>query len=213
MSRARAAGPEIGFAGVRAPYPSLVEAVEAVLVDAGGVLMLPDRAVVSAALGPGPWGEAPEALDRAHYRAIAAVDEARPASDRAIFPIYVAAYLEALGVSPNPRVVERLSSIFNAGVPSWTAVIPESAAALRTIAEEHRVAIVSNSQGWMERHLRERAGGYPPGARRNRAAKRGLGEAAPPLSVRSRSAFHRAGSQVRPLLGRRLVRARARMTR
>jgi putative hydrolase of the HAD superfamily len=117
--------------------------------------MLPDRAVVSAALGPGPWGEAPGALDRAHYRAIAAVDEARPASDRAIFPIYVAGYLEALGVSPNPRVVERLSSIFDAGVSSWTAVIPESAAALRTIAEEHRVAIVSNSQGWMERHLRE----------------------------------------------------------
>ncbi len=60
--------------------------MEAVLVDAGGVLVLPDRGVVSAALGPGPWREAPELLDRAHYRAIAAVDEVRPASDSEIFP-------------------------------------------------------------------------------------------------------------------------------
>jgi hypothetical protein len=46
---------------VPAAYPLLVRPVEAVLVDAGGVLVLPDRAVVSASLGPGPWLEAPEA--------------------------------------------------------------------------------------------------------------------------------------------------------
>jgi putative hydrolase of the HAD superfamily len=131
--------------------------VEAVLVDAGGVLVLPDRGVVSAALGPGPWQETPEVLDLAHYRAIAAVDEVRPASDREIFPVYVAAYLEALGLSPVPgHVVEGLGSIFNAGAPSWTTVVPESVGTLRVIAAAgYRVVIVSNSQGWMERHLRE----------------------------------------------------------
>ncbi len=121
--------------------------------------MLPDRAVVSAALGPGPWGEAPEALDRAHYRAIAAVDKVRPPSDRAIFPVYVAAYLEALGFSPGRRdPVKALASVFDAGTPSWTTIVPESVAALRTIAAAgRRVVVVSNSQGWMARHLREMA--------------------------------------------------------
>ena len=119
--------------------------------------MLPDRGVVSAALGPGPWLETPEVLDLAHYHAIAAVDEVRPASDSAIFPVYVAAYLEALGLSPDPgHVGEGLPSIFNAGAPSWTTVISESVGALRVIAAAgYRVVIVSNSQGWMERHLRE----------------------------------------------------------
>jgi len=92
-------------AGRARAYPPPVGPVEAVLVDAGGVLVLPDRAVVSAALGPGPWHEAPETLDRAHYRAIAAVDEVRPASDRAILPVYLAAYLEALGVPPDRGVL------------------------------------------------------------------------------------------------------------
>jgi len=119
--------------------------------------VLPDRGVVSAALGPGPWLETPEVLDLAHYHAIAAVDEVRPASDREIAPVYVAAYLEALGLSPDAgHVVEGLASIFNAGAPSWTTVVPESVGALRVIAAAgRRVVIVSNSQGWMERHLRE----------------------------------------------------------
>jgi hypothetical protein len=58
------------------------------------------------------------------------VDGVRPASDREIFPVYVAAYLEALGLSPDPgRVVEGLASIFNAGAPSWMTVVSESAGA------------------------------------------------------------------------------------
>jgi hypothetical protein len=111
-----------------------VRPIEAVLVDGGGVLVLPDRAVVSATLGPGPWLEAPEVLDRAHYRAIAAVDEVRPASDSEIFPVYVAAYLEALGLSPDPGHLEGLGTILNAGAPSWMTVVPESVGALRVIA-------------------------------------------------------------------------------
>jgi putative hydrolase of the HAD superfamily len=118
--------------------------------------VLPDRSVVSAALGPGPWRETPEVLDLAHYRAIAAVDQVRPASDSEIFPVYVGAYLEALGLSPDPGHVAGLGGIFNAGAPSWTTVVPESVGALRVIAAAGcRVVIVSNSQGWMERHLRE----------------------------------------------------------
>ena len=129
-------------------------AVDAVLVDAGGVLVLPDRGAVSSALGAGSWVKAPEVLDRAHYRAVAAVDNARPDSDRAILPIYTAAYLEALEVSPDRRdLVDALAAIFDVGTPSWTTVIPDSVAALRTIARGHRVVIVSNSQGWIEQHL------------------------------------------------------------
>jgi hypothetical protein len=66
--------------------------IEAVLVDAGGVLVLPDRQVLSAALGSSPCREVPEVLDRAHYLALAAADEVRPPSDRAIIPVYIAAF-------------------------------------------------------------------------------------------------------------------------
>ena len=131
-------------------------AVDAVLVDAGGVLVLPDRGAVSAALGPGSWDHVPEVLDRAHYRAVAAVDKARPDSDGAIFPTYIAAYVEALEVSSGRRdLVDALATVFDVGTPTWTTVISESAAALRTIALSHRIVIVSNSQGWMEHHLRD----------------------------------------------------------
>jgi FMN phosphatase YigB (HAD superfamily) len=127
------------------------------LIDAGGVLVLPDRAAVSEALGPGMWSDAPEVLDEAHYRAIAAVDKARPSSDREIFPYYVAAYLEALGVSGEQKQpADRLARLLDAGTPSWRTVVPSSVAALRLFsASDRRVVIVSNSQGWMERHLRE----------------------------------------------------------
>ena len=118
--------------------------------------MLPDRDAVAAALGPGSWNSAPEVLDRAHYRAVAAVDRARPDSDRAIFPTYIAAYLEALEVSPDRReLVDAFAAIFDVSASSWTTVIAGSAAALRTIARDHRVVVVSNSQGWMERHLQD----------------------------------------------------------
>ncbi len=93
---------ERGGSFVRA-YPRSMGAFDAVLVDAGGVLVLPDRDAVSAALGPGSWNSAPEVLDRAHYRAVAAVDDARPDSDRAIIPTYIAAYLESLEVSAGRR--------------------------------------------------------------------------------------------------------------
>jgi putative hydrolase of the HAD superfamily len=133
-----------------------MRAVDAVLVDAGGVLVLPDRGAVSAALGPGPWIGAPKVLDRAHYRAVAAVDNARPHSARAIFPTYIAAYLEALEISPGRRdLADALAAILDLGTPSWTTVISDSAVALRTIALGHPVVVVSNSQGWMERHLRD----------------------------------------------------------
>lgn len=146
---------ERGGAHVRA-YPPVVGAFDAVLVDAGGVLVLPDRSAISAALGPGAWDEAPEVLDTAHYRAVAAVDDARPETDHGIFPTYVAAYLEAVGVSPDHRDrIDALTAVFDVGAPTWTRVIPESAASLRTIARGHRVVIVSNSQGWMEQHLRD----------------------------------------------------------
>jgi putative hydrolase of the HAD superfamily len=133
-----------------------MRAFDAVLVDAGGVLVLPDRDAVAAALGPGSWNSAPEVLDRAHYCAVAAVDDARPDSDRAIIPTYIAAYLQSLEVSAGRSdLVDALAALFDVETPSWNTVISESAAALRTIARNYHVVIVSNSQGWMERHLRD----------------------------------------------------------
>ena len=123
-----------------------MRAFDAVLVDAGGVLVLPDRDAVAAALGSGSWNRAPEVLDRAHYRAVAAVDDARPDRDGAIIPTYIAAYLQSLEVSADRSdLVDAFAALFDVETPSWNTVISESAAALRTIARNYHVVIVSNS--------------------------------------------------------------------
>jgi putative hydrolase of the HAD superfamily len=63
----------------------------------------------------------------------------------------------ALGVTADRKdLADRLVRVLDAGTPSWTTVVPSSVEALRTFADaQRRVVIVSNSQGWMARHLRE----------------------------------------------------------
>lgn len=71
-------------------------AVDAVLFDAGGVLVLPDPAVLAPALGP--YGGAPEAArhERAHYGAMAAKARAQDAEDT--WATYDLAYVRLVGV-------------------------------------------------------------------------------------------------------------------
>jgi len=115
--------------------------VDAVLLDAGGVLVLPhpDRVLPQlAGLGLHPD---PDTLVRAHYRAVGAMD----ASGREDVPRYRRTYLEACGADPEQAAVGARTLRFTGG---WTLPVPGALDLLRRlVAGRRQVAIVSNSDG------------------------------------------------------------------
>jgi putative hydrolase of the HAD superfamily len=116
-------------------------AVEAVLLDAGGVLVLPhpDRVLPElAGLGLHPD---PAVLVRAHYRAVAAMD----ASGREDIPRYRRAYLEACGADPEQAAATAPGIRFTG---AWSWPVPGALDLLRRLcAGPRRVGVVSNSDG------------------------------------------------------------------
>lgn len=116
--------------------------VEAVLFDAGGILVLPDpdlvRAQVAAAGLPAP--DEPT-MRRAHYTAVAAMDR----SGREDIAVYRQAYLLACGAAPELAAGgERLLRFTG----RWSWPIPGALELLRSLlGSGRRIAIVSNSDG------------------------------------------------------------------
>jgi putative hydrolase of the HAD superfamily len=115
--------------------------VEAVLLDAGGVLVLPHPDRVLPQLSELGLHPQPAALVRAHYRAIAAMDS----SGREDIPRYRRAYLLACGADPDLAEQGARTLSFAGG---WNLPVPGALGLLRQLAAgPHRVAIVSNSDG------------------------------------------------------------------
>jgi putative hydrolase of the HAD superfamily len=116
-------------------------AVDAVLLDAGGVLVLPhpDRVLPQLAdLGLHPD---PATLVRAHYQAVAVMD----AAGREDVPRYRRAYLEACGADPEQAEAGAQALRFTGG---WNLPVRGAVDLLRRlVAGRRRVAIVSNSDG------------------------------------------------------------------
>src|SRR5918996_1001236 len=101
--------------------------IEAVLIDVGGVLILPDHDRISAALERADVHVDRARLDRAHYAGVDALDGA----------------------------VEHLLSEFATGAV-WSRIIPGSVDALQSLAAlDVKLAIVSNAGGDTEPRLRE----------------------------------------------------------
>lgn len=114
--------------------------IEALLLDAGGVFLLPNFQEVREVLAV----EEEVQHRRAHHAGMAALDRT-PAPG-----VYWPAYAAAAGRPPEPELVSRLSGI------RWTSVIEESVVALRRIVQHGvPVAIVSNSDGTVEHDLLE----------------------------------------------------------
>lgn len=140
------------------PYAShLMDRVDAVLLDVGGVFFLPSlRRIAPVLQRAGITLPDDEAFDEAHYRGIAALDEFRE-GDEEIWTTYNRAYARTCGVGDDDLddIVRALMSEFTvAGL--WTRHVPAAKDALAKLADlDVRIAIVSNSDGTCETNLRE----------------------------------------------------------
>jgi putative hydrolase of the HAD superfamily len=125
--------------------------LEAVLLDVGGVFLLPAPEVMAPALER-YGGISPDiaTLDRAHYAGTAAMD----AAGEADWPLYLTTYVRACGV-PDALVAATaaaLGTVFNGHI--WTRVIPGAPDALRELlALDVKIGIVSNAAGTIAQML------------------------------------------------------------
>lgn len=125
---------------------------DAVLFDAGGVLVLPDPTVLAPLLAP--YGGSTElgAHRRAHYAGMAAKSAAE--AGEAEWNVYDVAYVESVGVVPEQRLhaADLLGCTRTALLWRWP--IPETLAALRRLqALGVPMGVVSNATGHVEAEL------------------------------------------------------------
>lgn len=126
--------------------------MDAILLDVGGVLLIPNGRLIGAALGT---DVSPDAAHRAHYEGARALDASPEDDMQAERTAYLEAYARSLG-QPS-KAVEVLARAFSANKPLelWTQPVQGSVAALRKLAERGpRLAIVSNADGTVEEQLR-----------------------------------------------------------
>jgi putative hydrolase of the HAD superfamily len=126
---------------------------DALWFDAGGVLVLPDPTVLAPLLAY--YGGATElnCHRRAHYAAMA-VKSAQGAQE-VDWREYDRAYVRAVGVDGDD--VEEAAAVLGQSrhAPLWRWAVPESLAALRTLAERRvPMGVVSNASGQIESVLR-----------------------------------------------------------
>jgi putative hydrolase of the HAD superfamily len=131
---------------------------EAVLLDAGGVLLLPNPWAVAAVLRAAGGSIDIDVIPRAHYAGTAAMDASRRLAD---WPRYYAVLARFAGVLPDRHddAIAGLRSLYRAPVPTLWNVVPDGVLeALRELDETGvAIAVVSNADGLVEAELR-RAG-------------------------------------------------------
>ena len=126
---------------------------DAVLFDAGGVLVLPDPTVLSPLLAPYGADPSIDAHRRAHYAAMAA--KSAQSSAEWDWSVYNLAYVTSVGCRADERehaaeVLDHTRSAF-----LWRWAIPESVAALGALAAAGvPMGVVSNASGQIESILR-----------------------------------------------------------
>lgn len=147
-------GPRYPF-GVTTTPAAERAAIDTVLLDAGGVLLLPHHdIIVEHVLGDIGVEVDADFLDRAHYHGAHSLTE-WPADDEALYERWNHTYLEHLGVETTDENLERLGVAFKR-FDMWTRVAPGAREGLRAIAATGvKMAIVSNADGQVEQILRE----------------------------------------------------------
>jgi putative hydrolase of the HAD superfamily len=130
-----------------------VRRFDAVLFDAGGVLVLPDPTVLIPLLAP--FGGSPD-VDRhrrAHYAAMA--EKSRADSREADWRSYNTVYVESIGVDPD--LVDHAAEVLDRTRTEhlWRWPIPETMRALTALAAAGvPMGVVSNASGQIEAELR-----------------------------------------------------------
>jgi putative hydrolase of the HAD superfamily len=122
--------------------------IEAVFLDAGGVLNLPAVAEAARFLAEHGAEGTPEAVERLHYHAMVAYDDA--GASMGAGGAYLAGFLEAAGLSAD------LAGEFDDAIrpTGWQPAIRSSLEALPALAATGvRLAIVSNSDGTLEKRM------------------------------------------------------------
>jgi len=130
------------------------EHIDAVFVDLGGVIYLPDHDRMRAALARLGVDPTHDDLDRAHFAGVAATDDFT--SDHSVWHAYNLAYAKVHGVPDEDLDHARtvLLEEFARG-DVWTREVPGARAALAAVAATGaRIAIVSNADGTVEAQLR-----------------------------------------------------------
>jgi len=131
--------------------------MDAVILDVGGVLLVPHHETLALALAP--WGIRMDEEDaqRAHYFGVRAIDAAGD-DEIEVRQAYLLGYAEAAGVprADCPTAVELIGAAWN--VPNlevWRQQVRGSADGLRQLASRgYRLGIISNSDGTVEEQLR-----------------------------------------------------------
>jgi putative hydrolase of the HAD superfamily len=130
----------------------MARAFDAVSLDVGGVLVVPDHGALAAVLDGLDVGYRRERFAVGHYEAMAAVD--RAASRAEDFTDYVDGFLAAVAVPGFDRARAHAALVDVLRTPAWCQPVPGSRAAVRALAEAGlRLAITSNSDGTIEDHL------------------------------------------------------------
>jgi putative hydrolase of the HAD superfamily len=138
--------------------PMADEGFEAVLLDAGGVLVLPEHGMVRAALACLGLAAEDERIDAAHYAGIAGHDGHPPGPGE--WRAYLDAYARHLGVpeAALERARAEFGRAFAAPQRLWMRPIEASRAALWALAARGvRLGVVSNAEGTVAQRLAELA--------------------------------------------------------
>jgi putative hydrolase of the HAD superfamily len=126
--------------------------LDAVLFDAGGVLVLPDPTVLAPLLAPYGGELSTQAHCRAHYAAMAVKSTA--GVGEVFWNEYDRAYVASVGVDPSHRrhAAELLNITRSAQLWRWP--IPDSMSALAVLARHDvPMGVVSNASGQIEQEL------------------------------------------------------------
>jgi putative hydrolase of the HAD superfamily len=142
--------------------------IEALMLDLGGVFLIPDGSLVAESLTDAGVPIGPADFEQAHYAGIAAVDQSLGAGEGTLIS-YLGGYVGALGIQPQGRSQAMKALVTLWEMPSvalWRQTIPGSIVGLRRLAEQGvPLGFVSNSDGTAEEQLRQhRIGQVGPGA-------------------------------------------------
>ncbi len=127
--------------------------IEAVLFDAGGVLVVPDPTVLAPLLAPYGASQDHGAHVRAHYRGMAA--KSRTGGLEWDWAVYNAAFIESVGVPEHERDEAAIVLDQTRHAHLWRYPVTDGVRGLADLAASGvRVGVVSNASGQIEAMLR-----------------------------------------------------------